>query len=644
MATKRKYHKAKRPPKLQKEPQLVRTFKYGLVVPRALDRDLVDRLYPYHRLQNDAVTMHREEVVERRAYDSTTYPELKTLWDQLQVEWDAQRKNRREINDLRGTSPATEEAKQGHQDLIDTLKEEGQAIEEKIKALWKKKALFYTKLFKTDTAYKAWITAHQEKWHEKRLDHRATRVEEDNLYWGSYNVVWTAADQTAKTCKGLPRRSRWEGEGSLQVQIQKAADQVPSKLFGTGHTLVQIDPVDPRAWDPSVPKGERRRLQRTRLRLRVGSDERKPVFVEVPMIMHRPIPADARVATVTITRRRHANGARWAATFVLNRPLPVVPPDEDALQGKRVGLDYSWRQRADGALRVAYWADSDGNHGEFLLPAAIRQGQDHAGNIQGIRDQLRDALRGRLLEDLKDRSALPQDLREEVEHLAQWRASQKFARLWFRHRDQIRPFLSDKGLAEPFRQDWEALTDTEKSRRTLWSNYFEAWVHRDRHLWQYEVGTRKRAIGARNDLYANIAAKLVTKYDLVALEDLKVANLSKLPQPETKADVASTVAHMNKVSRRQRTEVAPGHLEKAILQAAEKLGKRVVMVPAPNTSKTCHLCGHVQRRKLGPSQYQTCETCRGSWDRDYNAAQNIRLAGERLLRDPGTDQVVTTAA
>lgn len=571
----------------------------------------MDLLFQAHRLYNDLIALYRERADKIRGFDNDA---LKAKWAEIKTANQSLRDTRDAINTLRGSKPAT--GVEAHQDQISALKQEGQDIQDSLKELGQQLRSLYT-LQRKDPAHKILIDAVYQEYHEKLKVCRR----ESGLYWGNYNAVFASAEQADKTCIGKPRFKRWEGEGTLAVQVQNKDLQVPATLFGNKHTLIQIDPVDPRAWDPAVRKGERRRLCRTTLRVRVGSDpKRDPVFLEFPMIMHRPLPEGALVSGLKVTRRRHANQGKWTVQMTVNLPETANPDPQEALLGRGVAIDFGWRMQEDRSLRVAYWADTDGNHGEFLLPTEIREGLAHARNIRGVLSQHLDALKAALLEDLSDRAKIDPELREEVVHLHKWRSPHKFMRLWHRHRDALMPHLKDRS---------DLFLNEHCSK---YPSYFERWVHQSRHLWQYEVGTAKRCLRRRDDLYANIAARLAREYDYIVLENIKIANLAKKPKAEKKADLPNGLAAMNNSSRSQRTEVAPGMLRSALTQAAIKAGRVVVKVPAQNTSKTCHKCGH--KCALTHLQFHTCESCGATWDRDFNAATNILARGQVVIGDP----------
>lgn len=188
------------------------------------------------------------------------------------------------------------------------------------------------------------------------------------LYWGTYlHVEQSMADRRAGA---PPEFSRWNGNGHLAIQIQKG--MLPADAFACQDTRLRIEPVPPEAWEKGAP----RRLLRTRIHFRVGSaDKGKPVWAIFPMILHRPMPKDALIKWVHLTRRRIATHFKWDVQIVLSRDLGWEKPDR--AESGAVGIDVGWRMRPDGSLRTAYWVDDEGREGEVLLPARWVQGVNY---------------------------------------------------------------------------------------------------------------------------------------------------------------------------------------------------------------------------------------------------------------------------
>jgi putative transposase len=150
-------------------------------------------------------------------------------------------------------------------------------------------------------------------------------------------------------------------------------------------------------------------------------------------------------------------------------------------------------------------------------------------------------------------------------------------------------------------------------------------------------GNRKRLLRAlarewrkvrnrRRDFHHKTARALVNEYDVIALEDLNTAGMTRSPAPEP--DPARPGAYLRNGS------AAKAGLNRSILDAgwsqftsiltgkAEEAGRRVVVVDPAGTSTGCHQCG---RRCERPRQDTVICPVHGAMDADANGARNIYI-------------------
>jgi putative transposase len=111
----------------------------------------------------------------------------------------------------------------------------------------------------------------------------------------------------------------------------------------------------------------------------------------------------------------------------------------------------------------------------------------------------------------------------------------------------------------------------------------------------------------RKDFQHKTAHKLVSKYDLIAIEDLNVAGMVK-----------------NHSLARGIADVAWASFANVLALKAEGAGKQVIRVAAHNTSQACSGCGSIVSKNLSVRQHR-CPDCGLSLHRDVNAARNILL-------------------
>ena len=148
-------------------------------------------------------------------------------------------------------------------------------------------------------------------------------------------------------------------------------------------------------------------------------------------------------------------------------------------------------------------------------------------------------------------------------------------------------------------------------------------------------GNRKRIRGAlagewrkvrnrRRDFHHKTARALVSQCDVIAMEDLNTAGMTRRPAP--RADPENPGAFVTNQAQ------AKAGLNKAILDAgwaqftriltgkAEEAGRRIVLVNPAGTSISCHCCG---RRCERPQQKTVICPVHGAIDADVNGARNI---------------------
>lgn len=117
----------------------------------------------------------------------------------------------------------------------------------------------------------------------------------------------------------------------------------------------------------------------------------------------------------------------------------------------------------------------------------------------------------------------------------------------------------------------------------------------------------RKVKGSRNHISHCLSKILVSMYDLIVFEDLKIKNMVKVRSYAKSihdAAWARIILHV-------------------MYKAAEK-GKTVVKINPRNTSQTCSACGKIRKAKLKKDdKIFVCEHCGLSLDRDLNAAINI---------------------
>jgi putative transposase len=134
-----------------------------------------------------------------------------------------------------------------------------------------------------------------------------------------------------------------------------------------------------------------------------------------------------------------------------------------------------------------------------------------------------------------------------------------------------------------------------------------------------KVGEVHRAIrNRRADFHHKTARALVQACDVIALEDLKIRNMTRsasgtLEQPGT------NVAQKSGLNR-SILDAGWGQFVSILAAKAEEAGRRMILVDPRNTSINCHQCG---ARCLRPWQSLVICPVHGGMDADVNGARNI---------------------
>lgn len=144
----------------------------------------------------------------------------------------------------------------------------------------------------------------------------------------------------------------------------------------------------------------------------------------------------------------------------------------------------------------------------------------------------------------------------------------------------------------------------------------------------------------RRDAREQTSARLVREHHLVAVEDLKVRNMTASAQ----GTVEEPGTHVRQKAGLNRSllDVAPGGMRSAIERKAERVGRIAIAVPPRHTSQRCSSCGFHPGDEGAPAGLEhgrvsrdrfSCPACGAEMDADVNAARNIKTLGLKLARE-----------
>ncbi len=153
--------------------------------------------------------------------------------------------------------------------------------------------------------------------------------------------------------------------------------------------------------------------------------------------------------------------------------------------------------------------------------------------------------------------------------------------------------------------------------------------------WKAKRRVRKvqsRIANARKDFLHKESAKLADSHAGIAIEDLRVKNMSA----SAKGTIESPGKNVKQKSalNKRILDQGWGMFRTMLEYKMAARGHVLVVVPAANTSRKCPCCGHVAAGNRPSRSVFCCVACGHSGHADHVAAINIREAGHALLACP----------
>ncbi len=131
---------------------------------------------------------------------------------------------------------------------------------------------------------------------------------------------------------------------------------------------------------------------------------------------------------------------------------------------------------------------------------------------------------------------------------------------------------------------------------------------------------KEREANARRDYAHKVALRLVRGHDLIAIEELRVRNMTRSARGTVDSPGTNVAAKSG--LNRALLDAGFGQLGTLIREKAEYAARTVVSVDARYTSQTCAACGHVAADSRSGRHF-ACVRCGHAADADVNAAQVI---------------------
>jgi hypothetical protein len=285
-------------------------------------------------------------------------------------------------------------------------------------------------------------------------------------------------------------------DGQVGIQIQASKPMRSSDVWSAHDSRVRIEPAP--AFASTTDKHGRPRNTKGRkglLALRVGSDGRAPIWARWPIWVHREIPHAAQIKWVRVSVHLHGPHERWSCEITVDDPTPLAHTLDTSLTGAVV-VQWCWEAYGDDTIRVARWSDTLGGSGEVLLPGEIVRGIVKADGIRAVRDKLAEEARPAIGKAI---AACTERMPPWLARAAEWVPLTKSP---IRLHDLLRRWTNER--IDACRDGYELL---------------RVWADRDAHLWEYETGARRNALGWRRDVYRVLARRWSERYRTVLLSD-----------------------------------------------------------------------------------------------------------------------------
>jgi hypothetical protein len=441
------------------------------------------------------------------------------------------------------------------------------------------------------------------------------------LFWGTYLPV---EDSTKDFQKGAPPKfRRFDGRGFVAIQLQRGL----TFRNATECTDTRLQISLPETTYQMASKGKDRGARAIgSIKIRIGSDDREPVWATVPFTYHRPIPPDAVIKWAFLHCRRVGMHNEWSVRLTIETEYSKLR----STNGQTVAVHLGFRKVATG-LRVATAVDTDGRLQELIIDDASAKSFGFSADLISTRDNIANAV----LEEFRtwaDSAESSDWFKTETETLSHWRHPDRLNRLVERWRDNR--FAADSMPAEvmPATKAWaeKKLREYKQSPGyrprivddlTTVFGLMEFWRKFDKHLVEWSANQTQKCVKRREQLYRTFVAGLRTSYQYAIVADVNWREMREKPE----ADEEETISTRG---RRASSIAAPGRMSEIL---AESFGKSLVRVASNEITSTCNACNahhEFDRTRI----MTTCTKCGAVYDQDHNAVKNTLASGLVMLK------------
>ena len=155
-----------------------------------------------------------------------------------------------------------------------------------------------------------------------------------------------------------------------------------------------------------------------------------------------------------------------------------------------------------------------------------------------------------------------------------------------------------------------------------------------RHRWETVAARHRKIANQRKDFHHKQARELVGRYELLVVEDLKIANMlgraKPVPDPDKPGPFLPNGARAKSGLNRSISDAGWGRFVSILRAKAEEAGRTWIEVDPRHTSDGCEKCGYVAAENRVTQAEFECQRCLHRAPADEHAARNILRAGLAL--------------
>lgn len=380
------------------------------------------------------------------------------------------------------------------------------------------------------------------------------------MSWATRSDILAKHEVSAKQVmalrkQGKPAQHSWHSyrdSTTLTMQVQKDGK-------GQRRAIAKFLPARPvTEWFEGYrPKKATRLVEgfHSLVQLQLGRDTvMKTHTIELPSVIHRPIPEGAEITWVRLTRTYVGATPRYRLQFTLNLPQPAVKAE-----GQIIAIKFGWKRVASGTKRVAkvrmlhpekltqvpeglirFTVPVPGGF-DVIFPPEWQYVFDRCDGLQSDRSKGLDEVRAKVVAALQASLQLAVDLELEASNVDRWRSPGRFAL-----------------LAQRWPKDHPLHTE------------LESWRRWDKKLWQEISHTRDKLLAHRKDTWRKVALWICQNARSIVLDQINIAKMKEAPV------VGQEDTPQERGSRHSIQLAAPGELRLLISHCAEREGVEVV--------------------------------------------------------------------